>query len=227
MTRARFRLLTIALFASGLFGCSASSEGPVLRWPLAGAGDGPTVADWRIAETNPSRGLARWEIVNDTTAPEGANVLALTASENFGQTFNLAIAEGTRFGDFDLVVDVKAVSGSEDQGGGPIWRCRDANNYYICRFNPLESNYRVYRVKDGRRKQLASTRIETQPDRWYRVRVTMVGNRIRCYLDGQLHLEVCDDTFPDPGQVGVWTKADAVTSFASFAVRPPPESDEG
>ena len=33
-----------------------------------------------------------------------------------------------------------------DQGGGPVWRYQDANNYYIARMNPLEDNYRVYKV---------------------------------------------------------------------------------
>jgi len=34
----------------------------------------------------------------------------------------------------------KAIDGQEDQGGGPVWRYEDADNYHICRANPLESN---------------------------------------------------------------------------------------
>jgi hypothetical protein len=119
-----------------------------------------------------------------------------------------------------LTVQVKAVKGEEDQGGGPIWRCRDENNYYICRFNPLEGNYRVYKVVEGRRKQLDSVRIETQADRWYTVRVTMTGDRITCFLDGKKLLEAQDDTLTEPGMVGLWTKADAVASFDGLTVRP-------
>jgi hypothetical protein len=44
-------------------------------------------------------------------------------------------------------VAVRADGGEVDQGGGPMWRVQDADNYYVCRFNPLESNFRVYFVQ--------------------------------------------------------------------------------
>ena len=45
---------------------------------------------------------------------------------------------------------VKATAGRIDQGGGVVWRYQDAKNYYICRYNPLEDNLRVYKIVDGR-----------------------------------------------------------------------------
>ena len=39
--------------------------------------------------------------------------------------------------------------------------------------------------------------------------VTMVGPKITCYLDGQKHLEAEDATFPGPGMIGLWSKANA------------------
>ncbi len=53
------------------------------------------------------------------------------------------------------VTSLRAHTGKEDQGGGLIWRRRDANNYYIARYNPLERNFRVYYVN---REALNSTR---------------------------------------------------------------------
>ncbi len=173
---------------------------------------------WSIRQTNPTKALAAWRVVKEATAPSKPNVLALTRTENYNGTFNLAIAEGSCFYDLDLTVKVKAVSGEEDQGGGPIWRCKDENNYYICRFNPLEGNYRVYKVVDGKRKQLDSVKVATESGRWYGVRVTMVGDLITCYLEGKKMLEAHDGTFKEPGTVGLWTKADAVTSFDELTV---------
>ena len=49
---------------------------------------------------------------------------------------------------------MKPISGKEDQGGGLIWRVKDKDDYYICRANPLEGNFRVYCVEEGRRRQL-------------------------------------------------------------------------
>jgi hypothetical protein len=174
---------------------------------------------WTLTETNSAHTPATWTIPPDQLV-DGKPVLALTQSANSGHTFNLAIREGEQFQDVDLRVKVQAVAGEEDQGGGPIWRVQDAENYYICRFNPLESNYRVYYVKDGRRKQLASAELPTRAGRWYTVRVVMLGDKITCYLDGVPHLEVQDATFSDAGKVGVWTKADAVTSFGAFEAKP-------
>ncbi|MCH7701326.1 MAG: DUF1080 domain-containing protein [Planctomycetes bacterium] len=181
------------------------------------AGKMPT--GWSVRQTNPSKASATWQVMVDPHAPGKNKILALTRTRNHGSTFNLAVAEHTSFKDLDLTVKVRAVDGEEDQGGGPIWRCTDENNYYICRFNPLEGNYRLYVVEEGRRTQLKSSKVKTRPNQWYTVRVTMTADRITCYLDGKKMLETENDTFSALGMVGLWTKADAVTSFDDFQVR--------
>lgn len=174
---------------------------------------------WSIRQTNPSEKIAAWSVKAEKEAPSEPNVLQLTETHNADGTFNLAIADQSSIKDFDLAVTVRADSGKEDQGGGPIWRAKNENNYYICRFNPLESNFRVYKVVDGKRKQLAGATVNSAAGQWYTVRVTMVGGKITCYLNGTKHLEATDDTFPDAGMVGLWTKADAATSFDDLIVR--------
>ena len=42
------------------------------------------------------------------------------------------------------------MKGKLDQGGGLVWRYKDANNYYIARMNPLEDNFRVYKEVAGK-----------------------------------------------------------------------------
>ncbi len=188
---------------------------------------GPLPSGWITGTTRATAGPATWQIAADPAAPSPPNVLALARSDNYDGTFNLAMARDTAFRDLDLSVRVVAVRGQEDQGGGPIWRCRDENNYYICRFNPLESNFRVYRVSDGTRRQLDSVEVETRAGTWYTVRIVMTAERIACYLDGTKLLEAADDTFKDAGMVGLWTKADAVTSFDDMVITPPgAESDQ-
>jgi hypothetical protein len=202
-------------------GCLEASETPnQSTWNFEDGVLNERPAGWTLTATNPTAGLARWRVQTDGSAPSGWQVLALTHSDNYNGTFNLAIADETSFADLELTVQVRPDSGEEDQGGGPIWRCRDENNYYICRFNPLESNFRVYVVADGKRRQLASTRVETRPGRWYEVRVRMLGQQIECWLNGRHPLRVTDDTLRRPGRVGLWTKADAVTSFDSLQVLP-------
>ncbi|MCP4412032.1 MAG: hypothetical protein GY808_05615, partial [Gammaproteobacteria bacterium] len=98
-------------------------------------------------------GLGQWEVTKDDTAPGISNVIAQTSQEYFGYHFSMAINEKEVYDDFELIVKFKGVAGSEDQGGGPVWRYQDSNNYYIARANPLENNYRVYKVVNGKRIQ--------------------------------------------------------------------------
>jgi hypothetical protein len=46
--------------------------------------------------------------------------------------------------------------------------------------------------------------------------MTMIGDYIECFLDGKKHLDVHDSSIPEPGKVGLWTKADAQTRFDRF-----------
>ena len=112
----------------------------------------------------------------------------------------------------------KSIAGVIDQGGGPIWRAKDARNYYIARYNPLEDNYRVYTVVEGKRHQLMSANIPHSPG-WHTLRITMTGSTIQCFYDGEAHLELEDSTFTEAGKVGLWTKADAQTHFDDVKVR--------
>jgi hypothetical protein len=55
------------------------------------------------------------------------------------------------------------------------------------------------------------------PNQWHTLRVDFRGNRFTVAFDGKKAIEWNDETFKDAGKVGVWTKADSVTSFDDFA----------
>ena len=48
---------------------------------------------------------------------------------------------------------------------------KDADNYYIARMNPLEDNYRVYKVVAGKRTQLGTVDIKIPSGEWHTLRV--------------------------------------------------------
>lgn len=105
---------------------------------------------WKVAETRGKGAPATWQVVEDDSALDGTQAVAITANENHGSMYNLLMAERTRYRDLNIRIKVKAGTGEEDQGGGPIWRAKDGDNYYIARWNPLEDNFRVYYVKNGK-----------------------------------------------------------------------------
>ena len=177
---------------------------------------GSLPAGWSNRKTGKG-GLGSWSVMADPTAPSKPNVLAQTSKKNPGYHFNLAVAEETNFSDVEIELKFKAIDGQEDQGGGPVWRYQDADNYYVCRANPLESNYRLYKVVDGNRKQLQSAKVEIPANVWHSLKVKNVGNHIQCWYDGKLYLDVNDESFTS-GKIGLWTKADAVTWFDDVKV---------
>jgi hypothetical protein len=46
----------------------------------------------------------------------------------------------------------------------------------------------------------------------------MKGEQIECFLNGRKYLDAKDDTFKNPGRIGLWTKADAQTYFDDLRV---------
>jgi 3-keto-disaccharide hydrolase len=202
-----------------LVGTVAAQEKPApITFAKADAGKLP--AGWTAAKTGTGEGSV-WKVTAQETAP-GKTGHALTQSAaSPAKMFNLCLLEKSAFSDGELSVQVKANEGSTDQGGGLLWRAVDANNYYVCRYNPLEQNYRLYKIVDGVRTQLATKdKLEVPDGKWFTVAVRHTGNKIECLLNGTLHLEVKDDTFAKPGKVGLWTKADAITSFDLLLIAP-------
>ncbi len=202
-------------------GEAAKSETSGRTWNFEDVAPGQLPAGWRVAATNQRGPLATWQVIEDDSAPSGTRVLALTSpNHSFGGTFNLCWTDKVSFLDGEIEVHFKAVEGREDQGGGVIWRARDSENYYISRFNPLENNFRIYYVKNGARKILADARITLPAGEWHTLKIVQRGRDYEGYLDGKKLLAGSDDVFRDAGGVGLWTKADAVTSFDDFTVRP-------
>jgi len=165
----------------------------------------------KIAESF-SNEVGQWEVAKD-----GDNHVLHQKAENEDATFNVTLVQGTSYKDIDLSVRLKAVAGDIDRGGGLVWRAKDSKNYYIARYNPLEDNFRVYKVQDGRRTRFQSAKLPGD-DNWHMLRVTMVGTKIVCYLDGQKYLEVEDATFSQEGKIGLWSKADAQSYFDDLTV---------
>jgi hypothetical protein len=175
---------------------------------------------WSTAKTGEGNGSV-WQIVAFEQQGKKGQALAQVSSEGPRPLYNLCVLAKEKRTDVDLSVAVKAVKGEIDQGGGLVWRYRDANNYYITRWNPLETNFRVYHVVAGKRTQLATADVTVATDQWHTVRAVQTGNHIQCYLDGKLFLDVKDETLKDAGAVGLWSKADAVTWFDNLTIQSP------
>ena len=159
-----------------------------------------------------SNEVGQWEVAIDS-----ANKVLYQRAKNEDATFNVTLVQRTSYKDIDLSVKLKAVAGEIDRGGGLVWRAKDVKNYYIARYNPLEDNYRVYKVEDGNRTMFKGEKVAGD-EKWHTLRVTMVGPKITCYFDGKQYLAAEDATFPGAGMIGLWSKADAQSYFDDLTV---------
>ena len=178
---------------------------------------GKTPAGWTAAQTG--KGASVWKVVADESAPSKSGFALAQTTSDKDATFNLCVADAPSLADVEISVSFKAMKGEKDQGGGIVWRYQDANNYYIARMNPLEDNFRVYKVVDGKRsKEFQNVEVKVPTGEWHTLKVKMAGDHIECFLDGKKHLGVKDDSITNAGKVGLWTKADAQTHFDQFVV---------
>jgi hypothetical protein len=175
---------------------------------------------WMATQTGKGEGSV-WKVVADKTAPSKTGYALAQTAEGPSPLFNLCVLNlGGIYKDIEVSVAFKANAGKIDQGGGIFWHYRDANNYCIARFNPLEDNFRVYKVVDGKRTQLGTKEeLKAPAGEWHTLKIRMVGDQIECFLNGKKQLDVKDSTFTTAGKSGLWTKADAQTSFDQFTVK--------
>jgi hypothetical protein len=210
----------LALIAlAGLLGTSLVAADEKARSIVFNKEDAGKLPDgWKAAKTGKGEGSV-WKVVEDKTAPSGKGYVLAQTAESPSALFNVCVVSDTDSKDVDVTVAFKAVAGKKDQGGGIVWRYQDANNYYVARMNPLEDNYRLYKVVAGNRIQLQTKEdLKVPAGEWHTLRITMTGDQIACYLDDKKQLEGEDKTFTRTGKVGLWTKADAQTSFDNLKI---------
>ena len=166
---------------------------------------------WECGVTG--KGAPKWAVGEDASAPSGRNVLQQTGSG----TFPWCVKKALSLADGFVEVKFKPLRGREDQAGGVVWRWKDGDNYYVARANALENNVSLYHTTNGRRSTIKYVDAPVAANAWHTLRVEFAATRIRVVLDGKAYIDLQDNRISGPGAVGVWTKADSVTSFDDFA----------
>jgi hypothetical protein len=213
------RGLVTAAFSVVVTGSLLAADGKEHGFKLNKDDIGKLPAGWKAAQTGKGKG-SDWKVVADETTPSKTGLALAQTAEGPNALFNLCVADKPSLKNVEVLVAFKAIKGKNDQGGGIVWRYQDADNYYVARMNPLEDNFRVYKVVAGKRKELArKEKLKVKVNEWHDLKIQQVGDRIECFLDGEKHLDVKDDTFTKAGKVGLWTKSDAQTRFDRFNVK--------
>src|SRR6266481_400150 len=112
-------LVTVAL-ATTMMACVALAQ--TVNFDNLSTGAPPP--GWTATKTG--TGTPKWTIEKDDTAPSKPNVLKQSGEA----TYPVCIKDDTNLKDGFVEVKFKPISGKEDQAGGVLWRCKDADNYY-------------------------------------------------------------------------------------------------
>ena len=170
--------------------------------------------NWKAGITG--KGVPDWKLEKDNTAPSFPWVLKQSGKG----AFPWCIKKDSSLTNGFVAVKFKAISGSEDQAAGLIWRWKDANNYYVARANALENNVSIYYMKNGQRNTIKYSKVlghlPVKPNVWHNFRVAFQGNHFIVSFEGETIIDIKDDHIKGKGAVGLWTKADSVTSFDDF-----------
>jgi hypothetical protein len=166
---------------------------------------------WTAGQTG--SGAAKWTIERDETAPSPPNVLKQSGQATYG----VCIKDDTSIKDGFVEVKFKPISGTTDRAGGLIWRAKDTDNYYVTRANAVGGNISIYHTIKGQRVTFKSISMKVTSGEWHMLRVNFQGNQFAVIFDGKTVIEAADDSFPDAGKVGVFTRADSVTLFDDFS----------
>jgi hypothetical protein len=157
----------------------------------------------------------QWSIVRD----DATQALAQTGTESTDDRFPLAIYRPFSGRNVYVSIRFMPVSGNVDRAGGVIVRLTSAGDYYLARANALENNVRFYRVVGGKRQMIAGVDARVASGVWHTLGVAARDDRFIIVFNGRELFGATDATFPGPGRVGAWTKADSVTWFESIKIK--------
>src|SRR5713226_588422 len=145
----------------------------------------------------------KWLVKEMADAQSGKHVVVQTDADSTDTRFPVLIADKGEYGDLDVSVKGKPLSGKVDQGIGLVFRFVDPKSYYIVRANALENNFRLYKMVNGKRIQLADAKGTVTTGQWHTLRAVAKGDRIVCYFDGKALIDAHDKTYAT-GRIGLW-----------------------
>lgn len=203
----------------GAWGVALAQSSGARTWDFQGDEVGSPPAGFTFGRTGRGR-PGTWVVLADQSAPAGDRVLAQTDADATDYRFPVAVADAPELKDLRLEVRCKPVSGKVDEACGIVFRFKDPDNYAVARANALEDNVNLYRVVNGRRRQIEGWSGKVTANAWHSLAIEARGDHLRVYWEGHPIIDARDGTFREAGKVGLWTKADSVTHFAGLTVTP-------
>jgi len=152
-----------------------------------------------------------WQFVEGAWSEDEQGIV--TSPDNIGDE-NLAFYIGRAYTDFEAEFEFRW--DSDWTNAGFLFRARDARHYYMVHFPVVNQQSRaehfwamISKVDESGFVEVLNREmihgVSSTPTLWHEVRLAVAGNEIRVWVDGRPLSVVTDDTYPDPGYVGLGT----------------------
>jgi len=170
-----------------------------------------------------------WRTYVDLFAPSPKYVMIQASNLTKPDHFPIALFQGVAVVNLRLSVYLKLIDGRLERSAGLLWRVRDKDNYYAVLANARDNRLHLLAMKQGQPVEIAVSpisigvvyerRTPSPSWGWYALQVETEGNRIAVRFQGEKRIEIDDDVFSGPGQVGLITHADTVAMFDDFYIQ--------
>lgn len=187
---------------------------------------GKLPANWTAVATHSTQ-IPDWEVRQDATAPSRPNVFEQLSTNFPANDFPLAIFDKSICRDGDLSVKFKIAAGQRRiKEAGIVWRFQSPDNYYLLRFSADENNIALFRVQNGQMHPIpeagkpgtAAIPHDLRTGEWYVAKVIYRGPHFRVLVGNRELFDAQDESIPNAGKTGLWTRAGTTASFDDFRI---------
>ena len=177
------------------------------------------------AVTN-DRKEGKWVVEEVEGAPSGKRVLAQRDAGDDADRMALCLYDSEKIADVDVEAQLNLLDGKTDQAAGVVARCIDRNNYYVACADAKAGNVRLFAVVQGKPTQIGSQPVAVDAKNWHKLRLVVTGRHFQVYFNDVMLFELDDDAHRDGGQIGVWTKGDAIARFDDLVTKPAQKAEK-
>lgn len=211
-TTAPQRILLLMIMVIAVPAAGFSLESTTHVWTFDQDSSETLPSEFHVGTLFDGRPAGEWRVLETDQAKSPLRVLGQLMRKGAEHAYKTALIDKITASDLDLQVSLLPIDGKADMGGGLVWRAADDRNYYLTRANPLEQNIRIYRVVKGVRHLIQNFDQIIDVRQWHTLHVITKGCQVQVFFDDKQVFDLCDQTFTT-GQVGLWTKSDAITYF--------------
>lgn len=159
-----------------------------------------------------------WMVKADPAAPSRPNILVQDGRAAGGDNYALAFLSDRTPVDAEIDLRFEPLAGQEAQGITVVYRYKNPQEYYVLSADAKEEVCTLWRIKNGKKKQIDQKNAIVTSNVWHSMRVVFAMNTYAVYIDEEIIMAGKDKGILDAGRVGFGTVADATAAFDNVTV---------